>query len=124
LMLFSLRALKPGRTWNDGTIWFAFWAINSGLMAMLLLSLLPVGLMQTWASVEHGYWYARSAEFLQSPVIGRFRWLRVVGDTIFAAGCVAFVWFIFGLSTGYSYKKELAGADLPGSEPAYSPPRA
>jgi nitric oxide reductase subunit B len=125
LMLFSLRALKPGRTWNDGTIWFAFWAINSGLMAMLLLSLLPVGLMQTWASVEHGYWYARSAEFLQSPVIGRFRWLRVVGDTIFAAGCVAFVWFIFGLSTGHSYKKELARAERqPGPEPAHSPTRA
>jgi len=124
LMLFSLRALDPAAEWKEGLVRFGFWATNIGLMAMILLSLLPVGLMQTWASVEHGYWYARSAEFLQSPVIGRFRWLRVVGDTIFAAGCVAFVWFIFGLSTGYSYKKELAGADLPGSEPAYSPPRA
>ena len=126
LMLFSLRALKPGRTWSDGTIWFAFWAINIGLMTMLLLSLLPVGLMQTWASVEHGYWYARSAEFLQSPVINSFRWLRVVGDTIFAAGCVAFVWFVFGLSTGHSYKKEVAVVDgmLSGPRPAASPTRA
>ena len=39
--------------------------MNGGLMAMCVLSLLPVGLMQTWASVEHGYWYARSSEFLQ-----------------------------------------------------------
>ena len=27
---------------------------------MVLLSLLPIGLLQTWASVEHGLWYARS----------------------------------------------------------------
>ena len=28
-----------------------------------------IGLMQTWASVEHGYWYARSPEFLQTGLI-------------------------------------------------------
>ena len=38
---------------------------------MVLLSLLPVGLMQTWASVEHGNWYARSAEFLQTSWMDR-----------------------------------------------------
>ena len=125
LMLFSLRALKPGRTWNDGVIRFAFWAINIGLMAMVVISLLPVGLMQTWASVERGYWYARSAEFLQSPVINRFRWLRVIGDTVFAVGCVSFVWFVFGLSTGHSYREETpAEAVLPPEQrPAYAPAR-
>ena len=76
LMLFSLRALRPGRPWRDGVINFAFWSMNIGLMAMVLLSLLPVGLMQTWASVEHGYWYARSAEFLQTDLMSRLRWMR------------------------------------------------
>ena len=65
-----------------------------------MLSLLPVGLMQTWASVEHGYWYARSPEFLQTGTIETFRWLRVVGDTIFAAGALALVVFVIGLRTG------------------------
>ena len=46
-----------------------FWSINIGLALMVLLSLLPVGLAQTWASFEHGMWYARSAEFLQTPVL-------------------------------------------------------
>jgi nitric oxide reductase subunit B len=64
LMLFSLRAMQPGRQWREGTIRFAFWSINIGLLAMVTLSLLPVGLMQTWASVQHGYWFARSAEFM------------------------------------------------------------
>jgi nitric oxide reductase subunit B len=67
LMLFCLRALRPGVVWKEGLLRFGFWAINGGLMAMVLLSLLPVGLLQTWASVEHGYWYARSPEFLQTP---------------------------------------------------------
>ena len=73
---------------------------------MVLLSLLPVGLMQTWASVEHGTWYARSAEFMQTPTMDTLRWLRVVGDTIFAVGMVALGWFVLGLKTGWS----IAGA--------------
>jgi len=27
-----------------------------GLFAMVVLSVLPVGLLQTWASVKYGYW--------------------------------------------------------------------
>ena len=55
-------------------------------MAMCLLSLLPVGLMQTWASVEHGYWYARSGKFLHTPLMQNLRWMRVPGDTLLARG--------------------------------------
>jgi nitric oxide reductase subunit B len=122
LMLFALRALRPGRPWRNGTIAFAFWAINIGLAAMIVLSLLPVGLMQTWASVEYGYWYARSSEFLQTDLMSTLRWMRVFGDTIFAVGAVAFVWFVLGLSTGHSYTPEAdeSAAGLP--RPAY--PRA
>ena len=72
---------------------------------MVLLSLLPVGLLQTWASVEHGMWYARSAEFMQTGVMETLRWLRVVGDTIFAAGILALVWFVAGLKTGWSLER-------------------
>ena len=57
---------------------------------------------QTWASVEHGMWYARSAEFLQTPALEAARWLRSIGDTIFAVGILAFGWFVIGLSTGWS----------------------
>src|SRR5690606_25053870 len=91
LVLFTIKALRPSLRWPDRTLRLAFWAINGGLAAMVLLSVLPVGLLQTWAAVEEGYWYARSAEFLQSPLLDTLRWLRVVGDTIFAIGAVAFV---------------------------------
>ncbi|GIW82911.1 MAG: hypothetical protein KatS3mg105_4718 [Gemmatales bacterium] len=86
LTLFCLKGLASRNRWRTGPLAFAFWAINIGLALMVLLSLLPVGLMQTWASVEHGLWYARSAEFLQTNLMNVLRWLRVVGDTIFAVG--------------------------------------
>lgn len=97
LTLFVLRAMQPERIWNERLIKFAFWAVNGGLFAMMILSLLPVGLLQTVESVSHGYWSARSAEFLQTPIMQNFRWMRVVGDTLFAAGAVAFVWFALDL---------------------------
>ena len=34
LMLFCLRALKPGRAWKERPLEFAFWAINIGLALM------------------------------------------------------------------------------------------
>jgi nitric oxide reductase subunit B len=73
---------------------------------MALLSLLPIGLLQTWASVEHGLWYARSAEFLQTDTMSTLRWLRMIGDTIFACGTLALGWFILGLKTGWSLTSE------------------
>jgi nitric oxide reductase subunit B len=93
------------KPWKDGFVKFAFWAINIGLAAMVILSVLPVGLSQTVASVQEGLWYARSAEFMQQPYIITFKWLRIIGDTLFAAGTVALVWFVFGLAGGWSLKK-------------------
>ena len=113
LMLFVLKGLAARKVWKDGTIRFAFWSINIGLAAMVLISVLPVGLAQTVASHEHGLWYARSAEFLQQDWLATVRWLRVIGDTIFAIGTLALAWFVIGLKTGWSVKDEL---DLPAAD--------
>ncbi|RPI46608.1 MAG: nitric-oxide reductase large subunit, partial [Bacteroidetes bacterium] len=83
----------------------AFWSLNIGLLLMVLISVLPVGLAQTVASVKHGLWYARSAEFLESPALQTIRWLRVIGDTLFAAGAVFLAWFVIGLRRGWALKK-------------------
>jgi len=97
LMLVCLRAMMPEIEWNERRLGFAFWAMNIGLMTMCVGSLLPVGLLQTWASVDQGYWYARSSEFLHTPLMQTLRWLRVPGDSIFALGELAMVWFVFSL---------------------------
>ncbi|MEK7780906.1 MAG: cbb3-type cytochrome c oxidase subunit I, partial [Verrucomicrobiota bacterium] len=103
LMLFCLRGLTRQEYWKTRLLSFSFWSLNIGLALMVLLSLLPVGLLQTWASVEHGMWYARSAEFLQQPLLQNLRWLRVIGDIIFAMGAVGIGWFVLGLKTGWSF---------------------
>jgi len=110
LMLFVLKGLAARRVWKDGVIRFAFWSINIGLLLMVLISVLPVGLAQTLASVKHGLWYARSAEFMQQDYLQTLRWLRVIGDTIFAVGVLALAYFVAGLKTGWSLK---LGHDLP-----------
>jgi nitric oxide reductase subunit B len=102
LMLFCLKGLAARQVWRTGLLAFSFWAINLGLALMVLLSLLPVGLMQAWASVNHGMWYARSAEFLKTDLMDTLRWLRVIGDTLFALGAVGLGVFVLGLKTGWS----------------------
>ena len=105
LMLFSLRGMTVAQEWNEKVLKFSFWCFQIGMTMMLLMSLLPVGILQTIASVDHGIWYARSMEFMQSPTMQTLRWLRVFGDTIFAFGSVGLVYFVIGLKTGWSIKK-------------------
>ena len=98
LMLFVLRSLYRNVKWNDRLLSFTFWSINIGLLLMVLLSLLPIGLLQTVASVNEGMWYARSSEFMQLDHMDTLRWLRVIGDTIFAIGTLSLGWFVFDLA--------------------------
>jgi len=109
LTLFCMRAMGPTRPWKEGPLKYSFWFLNLGLTSMVLLSMLPVGLLQAWASIQQGTWYARSAEFMQSGQMQTLRWMRVPGDVLFAAGAGLFAWFILGLLTGHSYDNQVAG---------------
>ena len=104
LMLFSLRAIKPGVAWKERPLKFAFWAINIGL-SLMALSMLPIGIAQTVAAIDHGVWYARSAEFLQSPWLQNIRWTRGIGDSLFAIGALVLAWFVVGIVTGRSFDR-------------------
>jgi nitric oxide reductase subunit B len=106
LTLFCLRVLQPGRPWKEGVLKASFWSINLGLVFMVVLSMFPIGLLQAIASVQHGTWYARSAEFLQSGPMQFLRWMRVPGDVLFAVGAALLGWFVLGLLTGHSFEKE------------------
>ncbi|MCR6661965.1 MAG: nitric-oxide reductase large subunit [Luteimonas sp.] len=97
LVLFCLRGLKPDVEWNEKALKVSFWAFNIGLAGMALLTLLPIGVLQLNAALKHGYWYARSAEFMQQPLIDMLVWMRVPGDTIFSVGAVALAWFMLRL---------------------------
>lgn len=114
LTLFCLRALQPAKQWKEGALKAAFWCINIGLLFMVVLSMLPIGIMQAMASIEHGTWYARSAEFMQTPAMQVLRWMRVPGDILFAIGAALLGWFVLGLLTGHSFSNKSDSA--PGSK--------
>lgn len=95
LTLYCMRGLTDVTTWNQKSLKIAFWSLNIGIAMMTFLSLLPQGILQTYASVEHGYAYARSAEFIHSPIMQALVWARVPGDVVFSVGVFAFAWFMF-----------------------------
>jgi nitric oxide reductase subunit B len=113
LLLFCMRAMQPERKWNTKLLGFAFWAINIGMLMEILFSLLPIGLLQTYQSVSQGYRYARSPEFMQTELMQTLRWMRLFGDTVFAIGAIAFVWFALGLMvTGKRSEAEPIGVPV------------
>jgi nitric oxide reductase subunit B len=42
---------------------------------------------------------------MQTDIMDSLRWLRVIGDTIFAIGAVVLGWFVVGLLTGHSFDR-------------------
>lgn len=97
LMLFCMRGMKPAARWSNPLLKTSFWALNIGLAGMALMTLLPLGILQLIAAIENGYWYARSAEFMQQPLVDLLVWMRVPGDTVFSVGALALAWFVFRL---------------------------
>jgi len=100
LMLFSLRLVPARGAWDDKLASRAFWALNGGLGLMAVLSLAPVGLLQVKAAVEHGFWFARSPEFMHSDLIETLVWMRVPGDILFAIGAALLALFFARLFIG------------------------
>lgn len=90
LILLIVQTCFKEREWNAKLMKFSFWGLNIGLSLMIILSLLPIGLIQFSASLEHGLWYARGLEVMQSSLIMNLRWARIVGDIIFAFGAMSF----------------------------------
>ena len=85
LMVFCLRQVSSDARWPgiEKYVKFAFWGTNIGLMLMILMSLFPSGVMQLWDVVEHGYWHARSVEYMATSRSHLVEWLRLPGDLIF-----------------------------------------
>ena len=111
LMLFVLRSLYRNVSWNEKLLKTTFWSLNIGLLAMALLSLLPMGIWQAIASIEHGMWYARSSELMQDPDMITLKWLRTIGDVIFAVGMLTLCWFVFDL-TLKNKNKQLSASEI------------
>jgi nitric oxide reductase subunit B len=88
---------QRGRSEGTKLLAACFWSLNLGLALMALMTLLPIGTLQLFAAIDNGYWYARSAEFMQQPIIEWLVWMRVPGDTLFSIGALLLAWFVLSL---------------------------
>ena len=109
--LLILRHIRPNLQFNERLMKVAFWWLNGGLLLMIVTSLLPIGLIQFYASASLGLWYARSEAFMQGELLQTLRWFRTLGDVVFMIGAFAVIWqFASGLLW--------SSARLPVTEPA------
>ena len=100
LLLFCFRGMSRPEAWSDKLLGWTFWSLNGGLMMMVCLSLLPVGVIQAFASIEHGMWYARSPAVIHSPLVETLVWMRMPGDVVFSIGAVTLAIFAGRLVIG------------------------
>lgn len=84
----------PEDKWSDRAAKTSFWSLNIGLSWMLFATLFPLGVLQLYAAVNQGYFYARSLQFegIASNVL--LGWLRLPGDVLFIAGGVLPIIFL------------------------------
>ena len=94
LLLFCFRGMSRREAWSDKLLFATFWLLNGGLAMMVFMSLLPMGVVQAFASIEHGLWYARSPEVIHSPLVELLVWLRVPGDVVFSIGAFCLAVFV------------------------------
>ncbi len=68
LMVFVLRQTSDDARWPgiEKYVKVAFWGTNVGLAMMVAMSLFPGGVLQVWDVVQHGYWHARSLDYIGS----------------------------------------------------------
>jgi nitric oxide reductase subunit B len=88
LAMFCLRYLIPAERWSERAAKLSFWSLNLGLAWMCFATLLPLGLLQLYESVNKGYYQARTLEFLTNDTNALIEWMRLPGDILFIAGGV------------------------------------
>lgn len=93
LALFALRYIVPASRWPDRLAKLSFWSLNIGLAWMVFVTLLPLGVVQLWHSVNDGYYEARTLGYLTEPGNAVLEWMRMPGDLILIVGGVLpFLW--------------------------------
>ena len=85
LMVFVLRQTSDDVRWSgiEKYVKVAFFGTNVGLALMVTMSLFPGGVLQVWDVVQHGYWHARSLDYIGSDRSHLIEWLRLPGDLVF-----------------------------------------
>jgi nitric oxide reductase subunit B len=102
LALFCLRYLIPEERWSEWAAKISFWSLNIGLAWMCFATLFPLGILQLYESVSHGYYEARTLEYITNDTNALFEWARLPGDAIFIVGGVLPLLYICYLGVRYT----------------------
>jgi len=86
LAMFALRYAIPADKWPEKAARCSFWCLNIGLAWMVFATLLPLGVLQLYHSVNSGYFEARSLGYITNPNNVLLEWLRMPGDLVFILG--------------------------------------
>ena len=93
LALFALRYIIPPDRWSDRLAKISFWSLNIGLAWMMFVTLLPLGILQLYHSVNDGYYEARTLGYITQPGNAVLEWMRMPGDLlIIIGGVLPFLW--------------------------------
>ncbi len=84
-VVFALRQVSDEAHWKRIEKWvrLSYWGMNIGLGGMVVLSIFPVGVLQLSDVLRNGYWHARSAAFMDRPVVSALEYLRLPADLAF-----------------------------------------
>jgi nitric oxide reductase subunit B len=84
--MFVARYFIPPDRSSQRAMKCSFWSLNIGLAMMLFVNLVPMGIIQLFDSVGHGYWHARQAELFARTSVRVIEWARLPGDLLFIVG--------------------------------------
>ncbi len=105
LAMFCLRYLIPAERWPERWARICFWSTNLGLAWMCFATLLPLGILQLYKSVDSGYFEARELKFLTNHTNSVIEWLRFPGDVVFIVGGAIPALYIAYLGIRYTVKQ-------------------
>ena len=74
-----------------------------GLLLMVASSLFPGGVAQLWDVLNHGYWHARSLEYMNQSYVCLIEWFRLPGDVVFIG--LGVVPVVIAAAPTYKYAK-------------------
>ena len=94
-IIFCSRYLITAERWDPRLLRHVFWALNLGLLLMVVIDLFPAGIAQLNEVLTHGLWQARSQAFIEGEVFRTLTWTRIVGGAIFIfGGVLPLAWFM------------------------------
>ena len=100
-MTSRANALANGYIWNDKLSKIGFWLLTIGVLLFAIPTLM-IGLEQTKAAAELGYYYTRTREALDA--VKGWMWFRILPDSLMLLGGITIFWDLF--SKTYLGKKD------------------